>query len=174
MNGKSVRLPSARGGSSRARTLPKWQSVPSFDHSCPTERSESRIDGTHRTSVRVYSRSRLWESLTVSGKSPTATQGRDHVHQDGCGMCIRCRQRSLCVCPEYVGRARANRFVCPHASRSTRADWRSCADQHAALHFGCAHRATLVCSRQVSSAGHQGCDQQFDVYRCKVSSRARG
>eukprot|EP00965_Chrysotila_dentata_P138066 4567224-Pleurochrysis_carterae.AAC.1 len=28
MNGRSVRLPSDRGGSSRARTLPKWQSVP--------------------------------------------------------------------------------------------------------------------------------------------------
>eukprot|EP00965_Chrysotila_dentata_P079521 2622223-Pleurochrysis_carterae.AAC.1 len=64
MNGRSVRLPSARGGNSRARTLAKWQSVPSLDHSCPTERSDSRIDGTHRTLVRVYSRRRLWESLT--------------------------------------------------------------------------------------------------------------
>eukprot|EP00965_Chrysotila_dentata_P104544 3452495-Pleurochrysis_carterae.AAC.1 len=53
MNGRSVRLPSVRGGSSRARTLPKWQSVLSLDHSCATDSSESRIDGTHRTLVSV-------------------------------------------------------------------------------------------------------------------------
>eukprot|EP00965_Chrysotila_dentata_P251513 6210093-Pleurochrysis_carterae.AAC.4 len=44
MKGRSVRLSSAQGGSSRARTLPMWQSVLSLVHSCPTDSSESRID----------------------------------------------------------------------------------------------------------------------------------
>eukprot|EP00965_Chrysotila_dentata_P200431 6179972-Pleurochrysis_carterae.AAC.2 len=52
INGRRVRLPSACGGSSRARTFPKWQSVLSLDQSCPTESSESRIDGTHPTHER--------------------------------------------------------------------------------------------------------------------------
>eukprot|EP00965_Chrysotila_dentata_P078472 2585599-Pleurochrysis_carterae.AAC.1 len=53
MKGRKVRFPSWSGGSSKARTFPKRQSVRSFVHSCPTERRESRMDGTHRTSVSV-------------------------------------------------------------------------------------------------------------------------
>eukprot|EP00965_Chrysotila_dentata_P013149 433617-Pleurochrysis_carterae.AAC.1 len=53
MKGRDARVPFPSGGSSSARTLPKRQSVRSFVHNCPTERSESRMDGTHRTLVRV-------------------------------------------------------------------------------------------------------------------------
>eukprot|EP00965_Chrysotila_dentata_P182595 6029081-Pleurochrysis_carterae.AAC.3 len=48
MNGRKVRFPWSSGGSSSARTLPKRQSVRSFVHNCPTERRESRMDGTQR------------------------------------------------------------------------------------------------------------------------------
>eukprot|EP00965_Chrysotila_dentata_P247442 6207754-Pleurochrysis_carterae.AAC.2 len=53
MNGRRVRFPSSPGGSSSAHTLPKWQSVRSFVHNCPTESNEPRMDGTQRTSVSV-------------------------------------------------------------------------------------------------------------------------
>eukprot|EP00965_Chrysotila_dentata_P039256 1304217-Pleurochrysis_carterae.AAC.2 len=76
MNGSSVRLPAVSGGNSRARVLAKWQSVPSTDHNCPTDNSESRMDGTHLTPVRVKLITRLRESRAESGKSPMATQGR--------------------------------------------------------------------------------------------------
>eukprot|EP00965_Chrysotila_dentata_P151130 4995072-Pleurochrysis_carterae.AAC.1 len=76
MNGSSVRFPVASGGNSRARMLPKWQSVPSTDHNCPTDKSESRMDGTHLTPVRVKLITRLRESRAESGKSPMATHGR--------------------------------------------------------------------------------------------------
>eukprot|EP00965_Chrysotila_dentata_P044604 1482678-Pleurochrysis_carterae.AAC.2 len=76
MNGSSVRFPAASGGNSRARVLAKWQSVPSTDHNCPTDKSESRMDGTHLTPVRVKLITRLRESRTESGKSPMATHGR--------------------------------------------------------------------------------------------------
>eukprot|EP00965_Chrysotila_dentata_P138947 4595235-Pleurochrysis_carterae.AAC.2 len=65
MNGRRVRRLSASGGSWRARTSAKWQSVSAVDQSWPTDKSESRTDGTQRT-----------PSLTMSGRSPNATQGR--------------------------------------------------------------------------------------------------
>eukprot|EP00965_Chrysotila_dentata_P129865 4292595-Pleurochrysis_carterae.AAC.5 len=76
MNGSNVRCPEASGSNSRARILAKWQSVLLADHSCPTDKSESRMDGTHLTSVRVKSIIRFRESRTKRGRSPTATQGR--------------------------------------------------------------------------------------------------
>eukprot|EP00965_Chrysotila_dentata_P142549 4711850-Pleurochrysis_carterae.AAC.3 len=76
MNGSNVRCPEASGGNSRARILAKWQSVLSFDHSCPTDKSESRMEGTHLTLVRVKLIIRLRESRTDRGKSPIATHGR--------------------------------------------------------------------------------------------------
>eukprot|EP00965_Chrysotila_dentata_P255123 6212109-Pleurochrysis_carterae.AAC.2 len=75
MNGNNLRCPEASGGSSSARVLAKWQSVLFADQSRPTERSESRMDETQRTSVRVKSIIRFCESLANSGRSPTATQG---------------------------------------------------------------------------------------------------
>eukprot|EP00965_Chrysotila_dentata_P139571 4614540-Pleurochrysis_carterae.AAC.2 len=48
MNGRSVRLPSALGGNSRARSFPKWQSL----------------------------RNLFFDSRTVRAWSPTATHGR--------------------------------------------------------------------------------------------------
>eukprot|EP00965_Chrysotila_dentata_P145812 4817095-Pleurochrysis_carterae.AAC.1 len=62
MNGSSVRRPDESGGNSRARILAKWQSVLSTDHNCPTDKSESRMDGTHLTPVSVKSITRLRES----------------------------------------------------------------------------------------------------------------
>eukprot|EP00965_Chrysotila_dentata_P215918 6189070-Pleurochrysis_carterae.AAC.2 len=76
MNGSNVRCPEASGGSSRARILAKRQVVLSVDQSCPTERRESRMEGTRRTPVNVKSITRLRESRTDRGKSPTATHGR--------------------------------------------------------------------------------------------------
>eukprot|EP00965_Chrysotila_dentata_P240817 6203928-Pleurochrysis_carterae.AAC.5 len=49
------------------------------DQSWLTDNSESRIDGTQRTPVSVYLSSLFRESRTVSGGSPTATQGRGRL-----------------------------------------------------------------------------------------------
>eukprot|EP00965_Chrysotila_dentata_P226696 6195576-Pleurochrysis_carterae.AAC.1 len=46
MNGRRVRSPSEMGGRTSARTLAKWQSVFALVQSCPTESSESRMEGT--------------------------------------------------------------------------------------------------------------------------------
>eukprot|EP00965_Chrysotila_dentata_P037458 1245929-Pleurochrysis_carterae.AAC.3 len=56
MNGSNVRCPEASG-----------------DHSFPTDRRKSRMDGTQRTPVSVKSMSRLRESRTDRGEAPAAT-----------------------------------------------------------------------------------------------------
>eukprot|EP00965_Chrysotila_dentata_P001524 50338-Pleurochrysis_carterae.AAC.2 len=53
MKGRSLRCPEASGGNTSARVLAKWQPVLFVDQSWPTESRESRIEGTHRTSVKV-------------------------------------------------------------------------------------------------------------------------
>eukprot|EP00965_Chrysotila_dentata_P101425 3348561-Pleurochrysis_carterae.AAC.2 len=71
MNGSRVRCPRWSGAiSSRARTFAKRQSVPVVAQSCPTESSESRIEGTQRTPVSVRLTKRHRESRAVMGMSP--------------------------------------------------------------------------------------------------------
>eukprot|EP00965_Chrysotila_dentata_P094645 3129924-Pleurochrysis_carterae.AAC.1 len=74
--GSRVRVPSEARARSSARTLAKRQSVLFCCHSCPTESSESRIDGTQRTPFMVKLWGRPRSSLAVTGMSPMATHGR--------------------------------------------------------------------------------------------------
>eukprot|EP00965_Chrysotila_dentata_P172230 5683655-Pleurochrysis_carterae.AAC.2 len=52
------------------------RAMPGGVGSCPTDKSESRMEGTHLTPIRVKLITRLRESRTKRGKSPMATHGR--------------------------------------------------------------------------------------------------
>eukprot|EP00965_Chrysotila_dentata_P118677 3923820-Pleurochrysis_carterae.AAC.1 len=74
MKGRRRRWPWSSGASSMTQVPAKRQSMPAEAQSCPTDRSESVIEGTHRTPERVKLTVCPRSSLVDTCMSPIATQ----------------------------------------------------------------------------------------------------
>eukprot|EP00965_Chrysotila_dentata_P104358 3445959-Pleurochrysis_carterae.AAC.1 len=153
IKGKRVRCPWASGGSWRARTFANWQSMSAVDQSWPTDSNESRIEGTHRTPMSVYLSSLFRESRIVSGRSPTATQGRgrpstpetDSVQgEGGYGKYNHCQRQNRCAYRENVDCECDDRSVALCASTLAHVRWTQCGDQRTGRECGGSENAVFL------------------------------
>eukprot|EP00965_Chrysotila_dentata_P071262 2354715-Pleurochrysis_carterae.AAC.1 len=153
MKGKRVRCPLASGGSRRARTFANWQSMSAVDQSWLTDSNESRIEGTHRTPVSVYLSSLFRESRTVSGRSPTATQGRGRPStpetnsvqgEDGYGKYNHCQRQNQYVYRGNVDCECVGHSVALCASTLAHVRWTRCGDQRTGRECGGSENAASL------------------------------